>query len=150
MRRSGTLRGWMAATVMTIAACAAFSGVRAAGNRLEFDVREPFQIGSRIYPAGALQMRTVHDFTPSMKIQEVWAGEQCLGMMFARRAHAEVSPGRNVAVFRRSPQGHLVLLGYSVAGGHERAVYRLAADAASAARDVAGADAEPLVMVASN
>lgn len=148
MRRTGSIRGWVGVAAIAAIGLMTSTSSWAAGGRLVFDVREPYQIGGQIYPAGPLQMRTVHDYTPSTKIQEIWAGERCLGMMFARRAHAEASPDRSVAVFRRSPQGHLVLLGYSVAEEDGGAVYRLAVNDGAAAR--AGADGGPdtLVMVA--
>ena len=149
MPRTGPWKGWGWLAAGGVIAAISTACAWAAGGRLEFDVREPYQIGAQVYPAGALRMKTVHDFTPSTKIQEVWAGERCLGMMFARRAHAETALTKSAAVFRRSPQGHLVLLGYTVADEDDGAVYRLTPNGGGRQRTAADFGADELVIVAS-
>jgi len=113
--------------VATMIVAGLASGISAAGPRLVVNVDEPFVVDGRTYPAGTLSLRTVHEFTPTKTLSEVWVGDRCLGMLAASRGDdARLEASRNAVLFARDPDGRLELRGfaYRVDGAGDR--YRFA------------------------
>ena len=103
-------------TLLTlIAVCAiAVSATWAGSPRLVVRMDEPFVVDGDVHPAGVLTLRTVRNFTPSSTLNEVWAGDRCLGMLIAHRsADPTLEASRNAVMFVRDGEGRLVLRGFA-------------------------------------
>jgi len=114
--RSRSARVVLAFTIGVAGLCAsALSPCAAAsGERLVVNVPEPYEIGGRVHPAGALVVRHLGDFNPATKIDQLTAESGCLGILLADRRPREEGGLLSAAlVFTRSPRGHLILVGYT-------------------------------------
>ena len=97
----------------------------AVGPNLEIQVDEPFEVNGELYPAGMLQVKGLGDYSPTQNINELWLDNVCLGYLLARRAEAENAQAFTDSMFfTRSPEGHLVLAGYTVADGGAGELFR--------------------------
>jgi len=97
----------------------------AIGPNLEIQVDEPFEVNGEMYPAGTLQVRSLGDFSPTQNINELWLDDHCLGYLLARRGVAESAEKFTDSMFfTRSPEGHLVLAGYTVADSGAGELFR--------------------------
>ena len=97
----------------------------AVGPNLEIQVDEPFEVNGEVYPAGTLQVRGLGDYSPTQNINELWLDDVCLGYLLARRGEAEDGQAFTDSMFfTRSPEGRLVLAGYTVADGGAGELFR--------------------------
>jgi hypothetical protein len=114
--RSRSARFLPAVALVSIVLAAAGSSPRAAssGESLVVNVPEPYEVGGKVYPAGLLAVRHLGDYSPTTKMDRITADGGCLGIVLAERRPGEEGGllGKAV-VFRRSPRGHLVLVGYT-------------------------------------
>lgn len=100
-----------------LAGLAAFGGTpsaAASGDRLVVNVPEPFEVSGKVYPAGPLAVRHLGAYSPTAKFDRITADGGCVGILVAER-HPEEEGGllHAALVFTRSPQGHLILVGYT-------------------------------------
>lgn len=92
----------------------AVSATWAGSPRLVVRMNEPFVVDGGVHPAGVLTLRTVRNYTPSSTLNEVWAGDRCLGLLVAHRsADPTLEASRNAVMFVRDSQGRLVLRGFA-------------------------------------
>jgi|GEM_PF-3475030 len=88
-------------------------------------VSEPFEVNGTLYPAGRLQLKSMRDYNPSQSINELWLNHECLGYFLARKGGEDPSLSRSDTMFfTRSPQGHLVLVGYMLTGQGSNKLFR--------------------------
>ncbi len=106
----------------------------AGGPRLSATVSEPFEFQGRVFPAGPVSVRPMADYNPSASIDQVWIGDECLGMMVADR-HPASKPSRHDAVLlERSAGGRLVLVGYVLRDQEQNSTFRYRSPAAIVTR----------------
>ncbi len=99
--------------------------VMAAGPILAAQVDEPFEVNGELYPAGKLHVKSLGNYSPTQIINEIWVDDICLGYLLARRGVAESDQAfQDAMFFTRSREGHLVLIGYSVADSGTRELFR--------------------------
>jgi hypothetical protein len=115
------------AIVIALAALAAVfaPGVKAADRRLLAEIEEPFVINGTLYPAGPLSIRQLGDYTPSETLNEIWAGNDCLGVLLAAEIPASRRESGDSLLFERDQQGLLVLTGFVFRGQRPRNLRRL-------------------------
>ncbi len=121
------LRTFRWVTVLVLAgviALASASPALAVGPRLSVRVSEPFEVAGRIYPAGSLSLRTIVDYNPSTAMDEVWIGNECLGLLLAERSLNGRPSDQDTVTFERNHEGRLVLVGYVLRGDGKDNVYR--------------------------
>jgi hypothetical protein len=113
---------------------------------LSAHVIEPFQVSGRLFPASAIVIEHVRDYTPSSALSEVWVGTEFVGLLRADRVESAASDGRTSLAFERDARGTLVLVGYeSAAHGmgafrfHDARVESAPGPALAAARTPPGA-----------
>jgi hypothetical protein len=121
----------LALIVATLAALAALSApaVEAGNIRLTANIAEPFEINGTLYSASALTVRQLGDYTPTSTFNEIWVGDECLGMVLAAdtTAHGEEVAGS--LFFQRAPLGHLVLTGFAFRGQRAQNMSQIGAGA---------------------
>ncbi len=113
-RESGRLSCVLRCAAVVLA-CAGFAVVGAAEPRLVVQVAWPFAINGTLYPPGTLTLRQVADYTPSSSLDEVWVGDECIGMVMTRLARTQRRATKSTAIFRRGEDGNLQLFGYTLA-----------------------------------
>ena len=108
----------LALIVATLAALAALTApvVEAGGSRLSANIKEPFEINGTLYPASSLSVRHISDYTPTSSFNEIWVGNECLGMVLAANTAVARAEGDDLLFFQRAPLGHLVLTGFAFHG----------------------------------
>lgn len=99
-----------------LAAILAAVPAAAGGPRMRFDVPEPFQVGPQHYGPGRISVRSVGVDSTRASLIEVWVDRSCLGAFEATRVGGAVPPRRDEALFSRNDEGHLVMVGFRVAG----------------------------------
>jgi len=92
--------------------------------QIRFKVPEPFRVGSHVYGAGVVAIRSVSAYTPTTALLRVWINDECLGMITARRSVSEEPPLRTEALFRRDLDGRLEMVGFRVTGRPTGTTYR--------------------------
>jgi hypothetical protein len=90
--------------------------VEAGEYRLTAHIDEPFEINGTMYPAGSLSIRQLGDYTPTSTLNEIWVGDQCLGMVLAADNSAPGEELSDSLFFERATLGHLVLTGFAYRG----------------------------------
>jgi hypothetical protein len=105
--------------------CVAATSAWATGPRLVVRMNEPFVVGGEVHPAGSLTLRTVRAYTPSSTLNEIWAGDRCLGLIVAHRStDPSLEASRNAVLFVRDPDGRLVLRGFAYRSDDRDEKYR--------------------------
>lgn len=92
--------------------------------RLVASVTEPFQVGDQLVPAGTLTLRSLRDYHPGARIDELWSGTRFLGFWVADGRENESRAERDTIVFERNSAGRLVLVGYVLRGSRSDVAYR--------------------------
>jgi hypothetical protein len=122
---------WLVAAMML--AGATMGPVAAASEKqIRFSVLEPFRVGSHVYDAGVIAMRSVSAYTPTTTLFKVWVNDECLGMIAAHRSVSEEPPQQTEALFHRDTDGRLQMVGFRVTGRPTGTTYRFP-DATNAA-----------------
>jgi len=125
LKFNGFKNGARKAVILAGVVLMTVSVVSAADMQLTAKVTEPFEVRGVIHPAGTLQVREIQDFTPTQTINELWLDDSCLGYLMARRSEAENSqPFTDTMFFTRSPEGHLILAGHTVADSGRGELFR--------------------------
>ncbi len=122
MVRSNNKLGYLAIAVALLAL--AGTPLLAGGERLVVQVDEPFEINGEMYEAGVLSVKVLRDYTPSSTLNEVWVGNERVGMMLAKRGSATLGTRADTVVFERTAGGHLTLVGYTLRGQEASKLYR--------------------------
>ena len=91
-----------------------------AGHRLVTRVSEPVEINGEIYPAGELSIREVGALSPTVTLNEVHAGGECLGLLPAQTESGGPPSAGEAVVFEPGDRGHLVLVGFTSRGQSAR------------------------------
>jgi len=125
---------------LALAALISGSAVAATATQVRFNVPQPFRVGSRVFDAGIVTVRTVSAFTPMTSILEVWVDGDCLGMVAARRSVPEQPPTRTEALFRRDDDGRLEMVGLQLTGRPTGTTYRFPETPAAVALSSAHTD----------
>lgn len=112
----------------------------ASDTEIRFNVPRPFRVGSRLFDAGVVIVRSISAFTPSTSYLEVWVNGDCLGMLTARRSVPEVPPTRTEALFRRDDDGRLEMVGFQLTGRPTGTTYRFPETPAAVALSSAHTD----------
>ena len=112
----------------------------ASDRQIRFNVPEPFRVGSHVYDAGAIAMRSVSAYTPTTTLFRVWVNDECLGMIAAHRSVSEEPPSRTEALFRRDADGLLEMVGFRVTGRPTGTTYRFPEESDAAALRIAQTD----------
>lgn len=112
---------WIALVALAAGSARSFAS---SSKRFNVVVDEPFEVAGRLFAAGTLSIRHLSDFTPSLAIQEVWAGRDCLGMMMARLDPSARSAGQEGVLFVRDHTGRLSLHGFVHTGRGRARVFR--------------------------
>jgi hypothetical protein len=95
---------------------AAGGGIAAGSASLSVRLHEPFVVGARSFEGGLLSLRSIRSYNPTSALGELWVGDECLGLVVARRDPAEPRGSAvDRVLFRRGSEGRLVLAGYAVA-----------------------------------
>jgi len=123
---------WVVAGIL-LAGIALGPVTAASEKQIRFSVPEPFRVGSQVYEAGVIAMRSVSAYTPTTTLFKVWVNDQCLGMIAAHRSVSEEPPVQTEAFFRRDADGLLEMVGFRVTGRPTGTTYRFpdARDAAA-------------------
>lgn len=99
--------------------------VMAAGPILAAHVDEPFEVNGEMYPAGKLHVKSLGNYSPTQRINELWLNDVCLGYLLARKSTAESNQDFTDSMFfTRSQEGHLILAGYTVANSGTKELFR--------------------------
>ena len=106
----------LAIAALTALASLSAPAVEAGGFRLSANIGEPFEINGTLYPAGSLSVRQIGDYTPTSTFNEIWVGNECLGVVLASDMPADVKERSDSLFFHRAPMGHLVLTGFAFRG----------------------------------
>lgn len=108
----------LALIVATLAALVALTApvAEAGGSRLTANIKEPFEINGTLYPAGSLSVKQIGDYTPTSSFNEIWVGDECLGLVLAANTPALAEEDGDSLFFQRAPLGHLVLTGFAFHG----------------------------------
>lgn len=114
VRRFGILLTWV------VAALALHSPARGAGPRLVTRVAEPVEINGELYAAGELSIREVGALSPTVTLNEVCAGGECVGLLPAQTESGATPSAGDAVVFEPSGRGHLVLVGFTYRGQSAR------------------------------
>lgn len=124
----------LALVVATLAALAAICApaVEAGRHRFSANIPEPFEINGTLYPAGQLSVRQIGDYTPTSTFNEIWVGDECLGVVLASDIPTHVKERSDSLVFQRAPMGHLVLTGFSYRGQHAQDLSMIGSGASEA------------------
>jgi len=80
-----------------------------ASEKLVIKVTEPFEVAGQMYPAGELTVRAVHNFSPIAQLHEIQVDGKSLGLLRAEGTDGTPAK-RDEITFRRSTEGHLILL----------------------------------------
>lgn len=125
----------LALAVITLAALAALCApaVEARGYRLSADISEPFEINGTLYPAGSLAVRQIGDYNPTSTFNEIWVGDECLGVVLASDIPDHVRERSDSLFFHRAPRGHLVLTGFAFRGQLAQDLSKIGSGASEAA-----------------
>jgi hypothetical protein len=83
--------------------------------RLSARVNEPFELNGRSFPASAIVVEHVREYTPSSALSEVWVGTEFIGLLRADRVEDCRCSESTSLSFERNARGTLVLVGYSSA-----------------------------------
>jgi hypothetical protein len=114
VRRIGIFLAWGLAVLLP------HPPAQGAGHRLVTRVTEPVEINGELYPAGELSIREVGALSPTVTLNEVHAGGECLGLLPARTGHGGPPSSGDAVVFEPSDRGHLVLVGFTYRGQSAR------------------------------
>ena len=79
-------------------------------------VTESFEINGRLFPASVVKVSEVMKYTPVTTINEIWVGNECLGLFMTRESTAAPIASRHELIFSRMTDGHLVLEGLAMRG----------------------------------
>lgn len=99
----------------------------ASDQRLAVRVAEAFEVNGQLYDAGKLTLRQRGDYNPTATINEIWVGNQCLGMLLAREVGSGEMSASDSFIFSRNAQGNLVLVGVTFRGEPARELYQYSA-----------------------
>ena len=83
--------------------------------RLSARVNEPFELNGKRFPASAIVVEHLRDYTPSSSLSEVWVGSEFVGVLRADRVDTQDPGDATSLAFERDGRGTLVLVGYSSA-----------------------------------
>lgn len=124
--------GWFVTGIMLIGMTMG-PAVAASEKQVCFSVAEPFCVGSRVFDAGVIAIRSVSAYTPTTTLLKVWVNNECLGIIAAHRSVSEEPPQRTEALFLRGGDGRLEMVGFRVTGRPTGTTYRFpdARDAAA-------------------
>lgn len=92
--------------------------------RLAIRVNEAFEVNGQLYDAGKLSLRQTGDYNPSATINEIWVGNQCLGILLAQQVESDVISDSDSFLFDRNAKGTLVLVGVTFRGQRARELYQ--------------------------
>jgi hypothetical protein len=125
----------LALVVIVLAALAALCApaVEARGFRLSANISEPFEVNGILYPAGSLSVRQLGDYTPTSTFNEIWVGDECLGVVLASDIPTHVKERSDSLFFHRAPMGHLVLTGFAFRGQRAQDLSMIGSGASEAA-----------------
>jgi len=112
--RLGIALAWMTAALIPLPPS------HGAGHRLVTRVDRPVEINGELYPAGELSIREVGALSPTVTLNEVCAGGECLGLLRAESQPGETPSSGDAVVFEPGDRGHLVLVGFSYRGQSSR------------------------------
>jgi hypothetical protein len=120
--------GWKGLALVVVALAVmvtlfAPSGV-ADERRVVVSVNEPFEVNGELYPAGELTVKSVRTYNPTSVLSEVWVGRDCLGVFRASRVEDDVPTADHSVTFKRTPAGHLALVGFASGENNDLAAYR--------------------------
>jgi len=101
----------------------------AAGPGYRFEVPEPYQVGHHHAAAGTVALRNVGVTSSPIALIEIWVDGSCVGALQATRSPDAGVPLRDEAIFRRSDDGELIMVGFRVAGDRDGA-FQFVADGA--------------------
>jgi hypothetical protein len=129
---------WRRLALIVAALAALFApAVEAAGFRLSADIDEPFEVNGTIYPASSLSVRQIGDYTPTSTVNEIWVGDECLGIVLASDMQPHEEEIADSLFFRRAPMGHLVLTGFAFRGQRAQDLSQIRAETSEIAIMVA-------------
>ena len=123
-----TRAGWKGLALVVVALAVAVTLFAPSGvadeRRVVVSVNEPFEINGQLYPAGELTVKSVRTYNPTSVLSEVWVGRECLGVFRASRIPEEVATTAHSVTFKRTPAGHLTLVGFASGDNDDLAAYR--------------------------
>jgi hypothetical protein len=96
----------------------------AADQRLMVRVDEAFEVNGQVYESAQLTLRQRGAYNPTATINEIWVGNECLGMLLAREVASEHVSASDSFLFDRNAQGTLVLVGVTFRGERARELYQ--------------------------
>jgi hypothetical protein len=104
--------------VATLVAATIWGGtaVLASGERMTVHVDEAFVVDGQAYPAGPVTVRMLRAYNPSSNLNEIWAGDQRLGMLVTRQGEKSDTIADDSLLFARDADGTLVMVGYTLRG----------------------------------
>jgi len=97
---------------------------KADDHRLVVKVNEAFKVNGHLYESGRLSLREMGAYNPSATINEIWVGNECLGMLLAQEVHTSTPADSDSFVFARNAEGTLVLVGVTFRGEPARELYQ--------------------------
>jgi hypothetical protein len=120
MKQSWKQLAWIVAGVTLIAMLSAPSF--AGGNkRLTINMNESYEIVGTVYPAGKLTVRELNQYNPTTTLQEVWIGNECIGLLKATSMPETQKSTSNEFLFKRDKNGgQLALVGVAFKGETDR------------------------------
>ena len=69
-----------------------------------------------MFPASAVILKEVSRYNPTLTLNEVWVGDECLGRLLAAASSDYWGRIDDALLFERDPEGHLVLVGFALRG----------------------------------
>jgi len=79
-------------------------------------VSRPVVVNGQLYPSGLLSVRQIASYSPTSTLNEVWVGEECLGLLLAETRPGAGQAQGDALEFEVDDRGHLVLVGFSYRG----------------------------------
>lgn len=105
---------WVAIVLLALLVVCFAPPAAAASERLVVELREPFQVNGRLFPAGVLGLRQLRNYSPVGTVHDVRVDGSSVGMMLARETAERAS--HDELIFTRSREGNLVLVGMALEG----------------------------------
>ena len=100
----------------------------ASGQQLVVEMTEPFEINGVLYPADVVRVQELGAYNPTSTLNEVWVGNECLGVLLAKTGDNETQAATHSLTFAQDRNGHLVLLGIAYRGEPARDLYGFRVD----------------------
>jgi hypothetical protein len=108
---------------LALAAALAAPDLAAAERAVTATMDEPFEFNGELFDGGELTLRELSSYNPAMTLNEVWVGENCLGVMLAGSSPGATRGNEDRIIFERNDLGRLVLVGFAYRDQKECSFY---------------------------